>query len=123
MVQIGLGVTLILFGLYKFFGFLPHDRVMTEESIAVYKGLLANKFIMPAVGVVELLPGILLVVGRWVIVALLAMISIAFGIMGFHFAVDIQGIFWGILIAFGLVYRLSMHFSNVGYLKEVDTNG
>ena len=52
------------------------------------------------------------------------MIPIAFGIRGFHFAEDIQGIFWGILIAFGLVYLLSMHFSNVGYLiKEVDTIG
>ena len=95
MVRMGLGINLILFGLYKFIGFLPHDCVMPEEFIAVYKGLLANKFIMPAVGVVDLLPSILLVVGRWVIVALLAMISIAFGIMGFHFAVDIQGIFWG----------------------------
>ncbi|MEC7771034.1 MAG: DoxX family protein [Bacteroidota bacterium] len=121
IIRIVLGLALILFGLDKFFQFLPHDHVMTEEFIAAYKGLLANKFIMPTVGVVELLSGILLVAGRWVIVALLAMIPIAFGILGFHFAVDIQGILLGAVITVMLLYLLSGHFSNIGYLiKQVD---
>jgi uncharacterized membrane protein YphA (DoxX/SURF4 family) len=96
--------------------------MMTDEFVAAYKGLLANKFIIPTVGVVELLSGILLVIGRWVIVAMLAMIPIVFGILGFHFAVDIQGIFLGALITLMLFYLLSLHYSKIiNLIKEVDT--
>jgi putative oxidoreductase len=122
VIRIVLGLALILFGLDKFFEFLPHDHVMTDEFVAAYKGLLANKFIIPTVGVVELLSGILLVIGRWVIVAMLAMIPIVFGILGFHFAVDIQGIFLGALITLMLFYLLSLHYSKIiNLIKEVDT--
>jgi|10_taG_2_1085330.scaffolds.fasta_scaffold41129_3 uncharacterized membrane protein YphA (DoxX/SURF4 family) len=122
VIRIVLGLALILFGLDKFFEFLPHDHMMTDEFVAAYKGLLANKFIIPTVGVVELLSGILLVIGRWVIVAMLAMIPIVFGILGFHFAVDIQGIFLGALITLMLFYLLSLHYSKIiNLIKEVDT--
>ena len=37
----------------KFFEFIPHNHVMDEDLIAAFTGLMANKFILPTVGVVE----------------------------------------------------------------------
>ncbi|WP_445384732.1 hypothetical protein ACT6NV_12260 [Robiginitalea sp. IMCC44478] len=101
-----LGIALLIFGLDKFFAFVPHGHVMTEELMAAYQGLLANKFIMPTVGVVEILSGILLLSGRYVIIALTAMIPIVYGILAFHLAVDVPGIVPGLIIAFIHVYLI-----------------
>ena len=84
-----MGVTLILFGLDMFFELLPHNQVMIKEFVFACHGLLTNEFIMSMVGVVELISGICSIIGRWIIVALSVMVSIAFGILGFNFKVDI----------------------------------
>lgn len=99
IIRILLGLTLLIFGLDKFFAFVPHGHVMTEELIAAYHGLLANKFILPSVGVVETMAGILLLIGRYVLLALIALIPIVFGILGFHLAVDLPGILPGLGVA------------------------
>jgi len=103
-IRIVLGIALLVFGLDKFLAFVPHGHVMTEELVAAYQGLLANKFIMPTVGVVEIVSGLILISGRYVIVGLTAMIPIVYGILGFHLAVDINGIIPGLLVATMLAY-------------------
>mgnify|MGYP005993500611 FL=1 len=104
-----LGIILIVFGLDKFLAFVPHGHVMTDELIAAYQGLLANKFILPTVGVVELIAGVLLISGRYTILALLALAPIVYGILAFHFAVDLHGILPGIgvtaLYVYLVIYR------------------
>ena len=109
IVRMILGVVLVVFGLDKFLAFVPHGHVMTEELIAAYQGLLANKFILPTVGIVELVSGIMLISGRYVILALTALTPVIFGILAFHFAVDLHGILPGLgvtaLYAYLMIYR------------------
>lgn len=121
IIRILLGMALLIFGLDKFFEFVPHNHVMTDQLIAAYEGLLANKFIMPTVGVVEAVSGILLISGRYVIVALLAMIPIAFGILGFHLAVDIEGIGPGLILSIMLTYLILTKSKIIGaFIKKGD---
>ena len=123
IVRVALGIALLVFGLDKFFAFVPHGHVMTEELVAAYQGLLANKFIMPSVGVVETISGIILISGRYVIIALIALIPIVFGILGFHFAVDLHGIIPGLVIAamhaYLILYRRSVIAGLINQVKTI----
>lgn len=111
IVRVILGSVLLIFGLDKFFAFVPHGHVMTDDLIAAYNGLIANKFILSTVGVVEAVTGIILISGRYVILALIALFPIVFGIIAFHLAVDLPGILPGlgvsILYLYLIVYRSS----------------
>jgi uncharacterized membrane protein YphA (DoxX/SURF4 family) len=122
IVRMVLGIVLVVFGLDKFLAFVPHGHVMTDELIAAYQGLLANKFILPTVGVVELIGGILLISRRYVILALMALAPIIYGILAFHFAVDLQGILPGVgvtaLYIYLVVYRRKVF---AEFLKQTKT--
>ena len=111
IVRVILGSVLLIFGLDKFFAFVPHGHVMTDDLMAAYNGLIANKFILPTVGIVEAVTGIILISGRYVILALIALFPIVFGIIAFHLAVDLPGILPGlgvsILYLYLIVYRSS----------------
>ena len=98
-IRVVLGIGLIIFGLDKFFTFVPHNHVMDKDLIAAFHGLMANKFILPTVGVVELLSGLLLLTKKFNIIGLLMMIPVTYGIIAFHIAVDIQGIIPGLIVA------------------------
>ncbi|QCK15601.1 DoxX family membrane protein [Mangrovivirga cuniculi] len=122
IVRVILGLILLIFGLDKFFEFVPHGHVMTEELITAYHGLLANKFIMPSVGVVEFISGILLISGRYVIVALVAMIPVVFGILGFHLSVDLPGILPGLGVALMHIYLIATRREViVDFIKQTDS--
>tara|TARA_R110002096_G_scaffold162994_2_gene330313 strand:- start:695 stop:1075 length:381 start_codon:yes stop_codon:yes gene_type:complete len=107
-IRIILGIGLLTFGLDKFFEFVPHGHVMDEDLIAAFTGLMANKFILPTVGVVEVISGLLLLTRKYSIVGLLLMIPVTYGIIAFHLAVDLAGIIPGLLVAIIHVYLLSL---------------
>jgi putative oxidoreductase len=108
MIRIALGLGLLLFGLDKFFEYIPHNHVMTEDLIAAFTGLMANKFILPTVGVVEAISGILLLTRKYSIIGLLLMIPVTYGIIAFHIAVDLEGIIPGLIVAIMHIYLLSL---------------
>lgn len=122
IVRILLGIGLLIFGLDKFLEFVPHNHVMDEDLVTAYHGLLANKFIMPTVGAVEVLSGVFLIIGRYVIVALTAMIPIVVGILGFHLSVDIEGILPGLVAGGMLLYLILSKRAVIGdFIKRADT--
>jgi len=108
MIRIVLGLGLLLFGLDKFFEFIPHNHVMDEDLIAAFTGLMANKFILPTVGVVEAISGLLLLTRKYSIVGLLLMVPVTYGIIAFHLAVDFGGIIPGLIVAVMHIYLLSL---------------
>jgi len=108
IVRIVLGLGLLLFGLDKFFEFIPHNHVMDEDLIAAFTGLMANKFILPTVGVVEAISGLLLLTRKYSIVGLLLMVPVTYGIIAFHLAVDLEGIIPGLMVAVMHIYLLSL---------------
>ncbi|PKG44348.1 hypothetical protein, partial [Psychroflexus sp. MES1-P1E] len=98
-----------LFGLDKFFEFIPHNHVMNEDLIAAFTGLMANNFILPTVGVVEAISGLLLLLTRkYSIVGLLLMVPVTYGIIAFHLAIDLGGIIPGLIVAVMHIYLLSL---------------
>lgn len=105
-IRIILGVGLILFGLDKFYTFIPHNHVMDEDLVAAYTGLMANKFILPTVGLIELFAGLLLLTKRYSFFGLTLMIPVTFGIISFHLAVDVEGIIPGLVVALMHLYLL-----------------
>lgn len=108
IVRIVFGLGLLLFGLDKFFEFIPHNHVMDEDLIAAFTGLMANKFILPTVGVVEAISGLLLLTRKYSIVGLLLMVPVTYGIIAFHLAVDLEGIIPGLIVAVMHIYLLSL---------------
>ena len=108
IVRIVFGLGLLLFGLDKFFEFIPHNHVMDEDLIAAFTGLMANKFILPTVGVVEAISGLLLLTRKYSIVGLLLMVPVTYGIIAFHLAVDLEGIIPGLVVAVMYIYLLSL---------------
>lgn len=107
IIRIVFGLGLLLFGLDKFFEFIPHGHVMDEDLVAAFTGLMANKFILPTVGVVEAISGLLLLTRKYSIVGLLLMVPVTYGIIAFHIAVDLGGIIPGLIVAVMHIYLLS----------------
>lgn len=105
-VRVIFGVALIAFGSDKFLEFMPHGHVMTETLMNAFMGLMANKFILPTVGIIEMLVGLSLLTNRFTNLSLLALFPISFGIIAFHLAVDLPGIIPGIAVANLNVYML-----------------
>ena len=110
IVRIVFGLGLLLFGLDKFFEFIPHNHVMDEDLIAAFTGLMANKFILPTVGVVEAISSLLLLLltRKYSIVVLLLMVPVTYGIIAFHLAFDLGGIIPGLIVAVMHIYLLSL---------------
>ncbi|WP_052143775.1 hypothetical protein [Wocania ichthyoenteri] len=106
-IRLILGIGLLIFGLDKFFEFVPHNHVMDEDLIAAFTGLMANKFILPTVGVVEVISGLLLLTRKYSLIGLLLMVPVTYGIIAFHLAVDLAGIVPGLLVALMHIYLLS----------------
>ena len=102
-----LGVGLVAFGLDKFLEFIPHNHVMDEDLIAAFTGLIANKFILPTVGIVEIISGLLLFTKKFKTLGLLLMLPVTYGIIAFHLAVDLEGILPGLIVAIIHLYLLS----------------
>ncbi|MDW3212124.1 MAG: DoxX family membrane protein [Reichenbachiella sp.] len=105
-VRVIFGVALIAFGSDKFLEFMPHGHVMTETLMNAFMGLMANKFILPTVGIIEMLVGLSLLTNRFTNLSLLALFPISFGIIAFHLAVDLPGIIPGVAVANLNVYML-----------------
>ncbi|SNR83988.1 hypothetical protein SAMN04488111_3396 [Lutibacter flavus] len=118
IIRMVFGLGLLLFGLDKFFEFIPHNHVMDEDLIAAFTGLMANKFILPTVGVVEAISGLLLLTRKYSIVGLLLMVPVTYGIIAFHLAVDLEGIISGLMIAVMHIYLLSLKKSTLISLVE-----
>lgn len=105
-IRLTLGIALIAFGLDKFLEFIPHGHHMTESLVSAYNGLLANKFILPTVGVIEAAVGVSLLFNKFTNIALLALFPISYGMVAFHLAVDIPGILPALIVALANVYLL-----------------
>ena len=106
-IRILFGISLVAFGADKFLEFIPHGHEMTDSLINAFMGLVANKFILPTVGIIELLVGVSLILNRFTNLTLLAMVPVSFGIIAFHLAVDIHGIVPGALVALLNIYFIT----------------
>jgi putative oxidoreductase len=98
ILRIILGLGLILFGLNKFFGFMPIPE-LPENAASFMSSLQATGYVLPVVGFLEVVIGLMLIVNKAVAFALLLLAPISINILLFHIFLDMPGIAGAIVIA------------------------
>jgi len=108
VLQILLGLMLLIFGLNKFFGFLPMP-VMPGPAGDFMVALLATGYMMKMVAVVEVLVGALLLLRKFVPLSLLLLAPISVNIIAFHLFLDLPGIWGAAVVAFLNLYFMIVY--------------
>ncbi len=98
ILRIILGLGLIIFGLNKFFGFMPIPE-LPEDASSFMSSLQATGYVLPIVGFLEIVIGLMLIVNKAVAFALLLLAPISINILLFHLFLDLPGIGGAIVIA------------------------
>lgn len=93
-----LGVSLLIFGINKFIGFIP----MFEMPVAAanfMESLETTGYVLYVVAVLEIIIGFLLLLNKWVPFSLVLLAPISVNILLFHIFLDVSDIFVAIVIA------------------------
>jgi len=100
IIRILLGIVLLVFGLNKFYPlpFLPAPK-LPEHAYEFMNSLVATGYVLPIVGVLEVLIAILLLSKKWLAFALILLAPISLNILLFHLFLDLPGIGGAILVA------------------------
>ena len=98
ILRVILGLGLVIFGLNKFFGFMP-TPLLPEDATSFMSSLQATGYVLPAVGFLEIVIGLMLLVNKAVAFALLLLAPISINILLFHLFLDMTGIAGAIVIA------------------------
>src|SRR5690606_1663070 len=102
-----LALILLVFGINKFVRFIPSSEI-PENASEFMSSLDATGYILPALGILEILIGLLLLFNKWVGFALLALVPISINIVMYHLFMDIPSIGGAVLVAvinFILIYK------------------
>ena len=91
IVRILLGLLLLVFGLNKFFNFMPMPPM--SESAGDFMGALVNTgYMMYFIGLVEAVSGLLLLINKFKPLALVIVFPVLLNAFLFHLFLDIGGI-------------------------------
>ncbi len=104
------GLMLVIFGLNKFLQFMPMPP-LPEDAAEFMGALIKSGYIMPIVGIVEVVSGVLLLINRFQALALIIIFPIMLNAFLFHIFLDIAGIGGA---AFGLIMNIYLFFGNKG---------
>lgn len=117
ILRIALGLLLLLFGLNKFFNYLPaFDFGDNVGAANLFSAFIDSGYMLPLIGGVEALVGLLLVIKKAVPAALLAMLPISVGIILFHAVLDPGNILPGLIVAALNVYLIARNWDNYRHL-------
>src|SRR5712671_7859231 len=113
--RILMGLPLIVFGLNGFFNFIPPPTILLPEKAAAFAGALANTgYMMQLIGATQLIVGLLLVLNRFVPLALALFApfivnSIAFHLFLEHSGLPIAIVFLVLEVYLAWTYRNAYH--------------
>src|SRR5258708_6112954 len=82
-----LGLLFLVFGLNGFLNFMPMPKDMPDEIVTVSTGLMKGGY-LHVVSAVEILVAVLLLINRFVPLALTLLAPVVVGILTFHIAVQ-----------------------------------
>lgn len=108
------GLFCLIFGVNKFANFMPFPTIPGDGGTLM--GIYATSGFMKIIGVLEILGGLLLIVGKYVPLALTFLIAIMFNAVIFHALHDmanIGGAIVGLLMGLALVYAYKDRFSSL----------
>jgi len=103
--RIVLGLILLVFGLNKFFQFMPMPE-MPEAAGALMGAFMETGYIMPMIAIVEVVTGILLLAGLFVPLALVLLAPLSLNVILFHIFLDPAGIAAGLIVFLLNLYLL-----------------
>lgn len=103
-----LAVGLIVFGLNKFIGFMPMPELPVDAGNFM-SSLQATGYVLPIVGALEVLIGLLLIFNKAVPFALLLLAPISVNIVLFHLFLDLPAIGGALVIAIINVVLIYKH--------------
>jgi putative oxidoreductase len=98
IVRILLGLIFVVFGLNIFLNFIPAPPPPPGPAGDYFKVFSASGYLY-VVGAVQLLSGLLLLIGRFVPLALTMLAAMIFNILVFHILMAPEGIAMGIVVA------------------------
>lgn len=113
-IRILFGLFCLIFGLNKFLGFIPFPPL--EGDAATLMGIYAGSGFFKIIGVLEILGGLALLVGKYVPLALTILIAIMFNAFIFHGLHDMGGIggaALGMILGLILVYAYKDKFKDL----------
>ena len=94
IIRIVLGVILLVFGVNHFADFLPMPKP-PAEAMEFMEALMKSGFVWTLIAIVEIISGILLILGRYSSLALSIFAPVAIGILLYHLVLDPAGGFIG----------------------------
>ena len=93
VVRILLGLPLVVFGLNMFFNFLPQPSVPMPEGAVAFAGALSKSgYMMQLIGVTQLVVGVMLVINRFVPLALALFAPFMVNSIAFHVFLEPSGL-------------------------------
>ncbi|MEO8147227.1 MAG: hypothetical protein ABI723_06300 [Bacteroidia bacterium] len=110
--RILLGLIFTVFGLNQFFHFIPME-MPTGDAGVFFTGMVKSVYLIPTLGFFQVLGGILLLVNRFVLLALVILFPIILNILLFHIFLAPEGLIMAIvlmLMELFLVYAYRDHF-------------
>ncbi len=117
IIRIGLGLMLLVFGLNKFFWFMPDFEFGDNVGAAnLFQAFTDSGYMWPLVGGLEAIIGVLFITKKAFPAALLALIPISVNIVLFHAVLDPPNIVPALLVAILNGYFI---YRNWSYYKDL----
>lgn len=98
VLRILLALALLVFGLNKFFWFLPPPEELPEGAAGFMGALAATGYMIKLIGAVEVVSGLLLLINEWVPFALILMAPVLVNILLYHLKFDPATLAPGIIL-------------------------
>lgn len=119
IIRIGLGLLLLVFGLNKFFWFMPDFEFGDNVGAAnLFQAFTDSGYMWPLVGGLEAVVGILLIIKKAFPAALLALIPISVNIVLFHAVLDPPNIVLALLVATLNIYFIARNWEQFRHLVK-----
>lgn len=109
-----LGLVLLVFGLDKFFHFMPAPSF--EGDAGEFMSALGKAGYFPILGVLEVFIGLLLITKKWTGFALVLLAPIVVNMLIFHFKYDMAGIGGAVLVS---ILTIALFYANWGRFKSL----
>lgn len=107
-IQFVLGLFLVAVGLNKFLNFMSMPE-MSDEAQSLMQAMVESGYIMPMVGVTEILCGVLLLIRVWSALAVVLLAPLSVNVVLFHLALDPATIGMAAFLAVANVYLISVY--------------
>ncbi len=86
------GLMFINSGLNKFFNYMPMPKDMPEDVMNMFTAMMQIKWLMPLIGIAEIVGGILFILPKYRAVGALILFPVLVGILCTHFTVAQEGL-------------------------------